>query len=113
MEKKRERRERSMKGRNPSGRGLFSEIENGTPRNSALSTDQSEISEENGANLFDREVLISGTVLCQYEWENKNWAWIQQLAIARVLSIPVSMAAPYVLLTGCVNINNIRSRLTL
>ena len=111
-----ERREKWKKDqgkrKNPSAIVRFSEIENGT-RNPALSTTQMGISEENGANFAAREFLISSTGLCKYEWGSKIGALIQQLAIARVLSIPVSTAAPYVVLTGCVNIRNIRIRFTL
>ena len=60
----------ARKGRNPIASVRCAEIENGAPRNSALSTSQSEISEENGASFSDREVLISMTVFRQSEWGN-------------------------------------------
>ena len=47
----------------------FPEIENGDPRNAALSTEQSEtFSEANEVNFADRDVLISRTIVRPAEW---------------------------------------------
>ena len=48
---------------------IFTEIENGDPRNAALSTEQTDpFSDENEVNFADREVLFPMTVLGRTEW---------------------------------------------
>ena len=44
---------------------MFDEVENGTPRNAAISLDEtSGNSDENRANVADRAVLIANETLC-------------------------------------------------
>ena len=47
----------------------FTEIEDDSPRNAAISTDRTgAVSGENDANFADREVLAPKTIFAQSEW---------------------------------------------
>ena len=62
-----------LKKRQKAGANVrFIEIEDGDPRNAAISTDQMETAAgENGVNFADREVLISKAILRRTDWRKK------------------------------------------
>ena len=78
-------------------------IQNGSPRNTAISPDRTEsVSKENGVNFPDREVLIEKRRYGKLNGEIHRVG--QKLVISLVFSIHVLMEVRYVVLSGCIDI---------
>ena len=60
-------------GKNSGANAIFTDIEDESPRNVAISTDPADaVSEENGPNFAEWEVLISTTILGRSEWRKNQ-----------------------------------------